>query len=140
MVGVQTRRNDAANAIAPASGGTNAAAVRSGPRRRVIDLRRRLSRVRVQCAQRSARCDHYYYLHLRLYAVETRQHIQHRTRRGAGSIAANDWLGSGARNAQRGSMDAFCDPVLLATAAFLRDRMDVSRRLHPRRLPNDLER
>ena len=67
------------------------------------------------------------YIFLWLHPAEAGQHRKHTRRRNSRRDSADDRLGGGARNNRGWCMEPLCDPSVVATAAFLRDRLDVPR-------------
>ena len=105
-----------------------------------FDLWSWVSRAGLQRAERGTRSDNDHNLHLRLYAAETSQHRKHGCWCHPGRDPASDWLGGGSGNNRRWRVEPFRNSFAVAIAAFLRDCLDVSRRLFASGFPHDFKR
>ena len=94
----------------------------------------------LQPAERGTRCDNDHNLHLRLYATEASQHRKHGCWCDPGRDPASDWLGGGSGSDRRRCGKPFRNSFAVAIASFLRDCLDVSRRLFASGFSHDFKR
>ena len=71
-----------------------------------------------------------------VHAAEKAHRLGHRCRRISGSDSSDDWMGRRYRHFGSRRLAALRDSIFLAISAFLRHRLDVSRRLRPRGHPD----
>ena len=134
------RRENAPHAGPSAAVGPVAADDRCDFWRREFGRRAGLSRARGESAHERSRRGHAGQLSFHLHAAQARDVAEHRDRRDSRRVAAADGLDGGAWRIERRRLGAVRDFVFLATAAFLRHRVDVSRRIREGRFHHAAER